>query len=537
MDLLHKAWKENKISSAEYWGTVQFIGRRLFDVTEHLAKAGIVHNDIKPENYVVDQHTGEPIVIDLGLHSKTNEPAKGFTEEFQPPEIQQGAKTATEKSDVFSTGATLLHGTENLKRGKDQDRMPKDGLDIVEKAYTLDSKGNPQHRPGYAGVETAYTRFMDSVMADNPDDRPNSVGAKGMDFLNDSMIDDDQAKAVLKNLLDPNQNPELKDHQTLLASRATKSQRPVELSYNKLEKTGRDLFRLQREKASLQQFRPAACLQELGKSDALIDQAYQQGQYTYSANRLKDKTLDVYQRLSDNAQRLYDYQHPSLTSATAHLQQEFNPRTQTYQPIKLYLPSKADMDDVYNLSNQFVDNAQQLIDQGPSYNDLTKLELMEARAQAMIDLQKLGKPDDPRANHEQLSQLKTQLHDIRTGIETLAPQAKSEAEALTSNMNTWFTQADSALKTFQQSNPVVKSRWAPDAKEHALKVADAAQKALDDTRSIHDHMKEFAIYAQAFLSGTGKKALPKQELEKIRQGLNTANRLLKLEQDWITSAR
>ncbi|WP_157790637.1 protein kinase domain-containing protein, partial [Yersinia pestis] len=113
---LADSWKQGKINSEAYWGTIKFIAHRLLDVTNHLAKAGVVHNDIKPGNVVFDRASGEPVVIDLGLHSRSGEQPKGFTESFKAPELGVGNLGASEKSDVFLVVSTLLHCIEGFEK-------------------------------------------------------------------------------------------------------------------------------------------------------------------------------------------------------------------------------------------------------------------------------------------------------------------------------------------------------------------------------------------------------------------------------------
>lgn len=76
---LRKCWDAGKISSSEYWGAIQFIGRRLLDVTEHISRAGVVHADIKPQNFLVNKETGEPVLIDFGSAGWGEEFVRGVT--------------------------------------------------------------------------------------------------------------------------------------------------------------------------------------------------------------------------------------------------------------------------------------------------------------------------------------------------------------------------------------------------------------------------------------------------------------------------
>jgi hypothetical protein len=114
---LKEAWDLGIISTAEYWSSIQYIGRCHVKVIQHLKNAGWAHNDIKPENYVVDAISGEMIVIDLGGAGLLGEKWNAVTAEYLAPEMQSGNKPnpaakGTVASDVFSLGASIAHAAE-----------------------------------------------------------------------------------------------------------------------------------------------------------------------------------------------------------------------------------------------------------------------------------------------------------------------------------------------------------------------------------------------------------------------------------------
>ena len=185
-DALHRCWDAGKISKKEYWGAVQFIGRCLLDVTEHIGKAGVVHCDIKPENFIVNEKTGEPVLIDLGVWCKTGKKPRGGAPDFAAPEVIQ-LQHADERSDVFAVGATLLHGTKGFA-GLPNEDFPEPEKDEV-------------HEAGSSSVEIAYEKFMRSVLEKDENLRVDSKGAKELDFLSHSMLDDDAAKNIIKKVI------------------------------------------------------------------------------------------------------------------------------------------------------------------------------------------------------------------------------------------------------------------------------------------------------------------------------------------------
>lgn len=194
-DALLKCWKAGKISSQQRWGAIQFIGRRLLDVTKHLAKAGVVHNDIKPTNFMVNKETGEPVLIDLGLWSATGAKGVGGEWNFMSPELKN-LSSVDERSDVFAVGASILAGVEKWSE-KESYRSPNEGL--VLKPAVRDAEGNMVRDPATYSARTAYPQFMSSTLEENKDKRVDSDKAKELHFLNDSMLDDDAAKeAIIK---------------------------------------------------------------------------------------------------------------------------------------------------------------------------------------------------------------------------------------------------------------------------------------------------------------------------------------------------
>lgn len=81
----------------------------------------ILHQDIKPENIIVDKNTNIPILVDFGLSCITKEKDEnscifdkccksGGTVEYMAPErISVESKVGYPKSDVWSLGATVYY--------------------------------------------------------------------------------------------------------------------------------------------------------------------------------------------------------------------------------------------------------------------------------------------------------------------------------------------------------------------------------------------------------------------------------------------
>lgn len=223
-DELRKRLDAGKISPSKYWGVIQFLGRRLFDVVEHMSKADVIHNDIKPDNFLVHEKTGEPVLIDLGGWSWKDDPAQSISEAYAPPEVRIGLGV-DEKSDVFGVGASLFHGIEGGEI-KSLEDMPNRGLSKA-KELRKDEDGNVVRQPRTYAAETAYSDFISNVLKNNKNERFTVEKAKNHDFLNDALLDDDAAKTVIIDII-----KDVKKEEEKLAKENEKSPKSKHNSYN-----------------------------------------------------------------------------------------------------------------------------------------------------------------------------------------------------------------------------------------------------------------------------------------------------------------
>lgn len=200
---LKEAWDDGVITTEQYWGAVQHVTRVLLEVVEHLGKAGFVHNDLKPENYVIDATTGEPIVIDLGGAARKGEQPGAITQEYSAPELlnERGkakeSAIGTEASDVFTVGSTVQNTVESPSVFH-QTLQPNAPLQSTPTAFTRDAAGNAVKTPYQKSADTAYTGFVGETMGDNPAERPTAADAADLPFVADSLLDAAAARAVLQ---------------------------------------------------------------------------------------------------------------------------------------------------------------------------------------------------------------------------------------------------------------------------------------------------------------------------------------------------
>lgn len=218
---------QGKLSDQEYWGVMQFTTRRTLEALAFMQQKGVVHKDIKPPNIMFDED-GEPKLVDMGIASKTDEATMGMTFGYVPA----GMNEDPTKRDTFATGSSLFEvgrgntgaqadGSKRFKYGKKEDeqagfmdagRWSQDDKsrallvsDDPDEVYETDDKGVPTKKHGAYASNTAYVDFVNWLMHPDHEVRPSPAEALAHPFLQQSMLGDDDAKAVLKRLIDRRQ--------------------------------------------------------------------------------------------------------------------------------------------------------------------------------------------------------------------------------------------------------------------------------------------------------------------------------------------
>ena len=103
---LKKYGLTKQISQSDYVGALQHITLEMLKGLAHLEEKGIVHKDIRPDNVMIDQATGQVKLIDFGVAQDANQKTRGKSPVFAgsvSPDAQ-GDAPLTPKHDMFALG-------------------------------------------------------------------------------------------------------------------------------------------------------------------------------------------------------------------------------------------------------------------------------------------------------------------------------------------------------------------------------------------------------------------------------------------------
>ncbi len=149
-------------------GLVLHIACQVGDALEHMRERGVVHRDVKPHNFVLDQH-GKIVMIDFGLaklmqgmREDTAEDVTVGTVEYMSPEQCKGSKGVDFRSDIYSLGVSLFHMlTGDLP-------FNGDGEEVMFGHVKLDLEFTEAQR---ARISPQVQFVIRKMMAKEPDDR------------------------------------------------------------------------------------------------------------------------------------------------------------------------------------------------------------------------------------------------------------------------------------------------------------------------------------------------------------------------------
>ncbi len=161
-------------------------------VLEYLAsrQPPVVHNDIKPGNIIVDQHSGRAVLVDFGT-AKTRYLASASSGQYgtvgyAAPELYQGHSEP--RSDVYSLAATAYHlltdddPRDHPNQYPQLDALPPDLADILRAALAEDVTQRPdaaefrQQLEAYQAGQTGPLKALGFPDGEAADDRDELLG-------------------------------------------------------------------------------------------------------------------------------------------------------------------------------------------------------------------------------------------------------------------------------------------------------------------------------------------------------------------------
>jgi len=235
MSKIQDAYKNGNISHEEFWGIQQFMMRETLRGLAQLEQAGVVHNDVRSDNIVVDKNTGDVKIIDFGVAVESGQHVEKFprhTGTTSPDIVSSTGNTdapVTPKHDEFAVGSMAYKAGEGQNFDYNQPGVhfrenrvaafaafaPEDQVairpgDANNPASIPDSELTHTKQPGRSGAETAYTKFVNKMMDPDPTKRMSPAEALNDPFLADSPIDDEAARKLISNLMTTGSNPDRK---------------------------------------------------------------------------------------------------------------------------------------------------------------------------------------------------------------------------------------------------------------------------------------------------------------------------------------
>ncbi|MGI9282747.1 MAG: protein kinase domain-containing protein [Endozoicomonas sp.] len=120
---LRSMYQSGEISYSDYWGVSRYLIRESIQGLVHLEKSGIVHADVKPENFMLDKNDLRVKVIDFGCSGEDGKDIKPGHELYMSPQAleymrnSEGTVTASKLMNSYSIGQMTYSIGESTPQG------------------------------------------------------------------------------------------------------------------------------------------------------------------------------------------------------------------------------------------------------------------------------------------------------------------------------------------------------------------------------------------------------------------------------------
>jgi serine/threonine protein kinase len=193
---LHELRSQGTITETQLKGTLQYLARELLDGMEHLQSKGIVHNDLKLDNVLIDGKTLRPKISDFGTGTAPGVPpgvpndTTGTPESTAPEVDPNQTETRSHKSDMFSLGCAFHKLFQGEPGSRDVERWHNEGKHT---------------RPLLQG-NTDYDQFINGLTHLDPNQRFTVEQARNHPWLKTSLLEDRVAQEILGRILPPEEH-------------------------------------------------------------------------------------------------------------------------------------------------------------------------------------------------------------------------------------------------------------------------------------------------------------------------------------------
>ncbi|MEN8148578.1 MAG: serine/threonine-protein kinase [Planctomycetota bacterium] len=168
-DLFQILEEDGHIEADEAVGIVGRVAKALAEAH----RQGIVHRDVKPANIMLVGPRGDVKLLDFGLATAGVTAGQAGTPHYMSPEQIQG-KTVTEKSDVYSLGATFFH----MLTGRPP--YPAKTAKVIKEKHLEGNLPTPSRAGKAVGVPKAVDPVVKKMMAPVAGYRANARDLAGL---------------------------------------------------------------------------------------------------------------------------------------------------------------------------------------------------------------------------------------------------------------------------------------------------------------------------------------------------------------------